>query len=92
MAERVMLPGCVNCKVCEMACSMHHTGSFSYRHSSISIVREEEGYSICYREPITCDTCEGEGEGNYQCVKYCFRAKEALRSFILNQGEGGEAQ
>lgn len=91
MEERVMLKGCVGCKACEMACSLHHTDAFSFKHSSIEIQWEEEGYSIRFRDPMTCDTCEGEGENNYQCVKYCYRAKDALREFLLNPKNGGEA-
>ncbi|MBQ6389601.1 MAG: hypothetical protein IJH90_08255 [Mogibacterium sp.] len=91
METRKMLKGCVGCKACEMACSMHHTDGFGFRHSSIEIQWEKEGYSIAFKDPMTCDTCEGEGENNYQCVKYCYRAKDALKAFILNTEEGGEA-
>lgn len=88
MADRFTLDGCVNCRICEMACSLHHTGVFSYKNASISIGPSEGGMGVCFKEPFSCDTCEGEGEGNYQCVKYCFRAKEALRAFIVSQGGG----
>ena len=91
MEKRVMLKGCVGCKACEMECSLHHTDAFSFRNSSIDIQWEKEGYSIAFKSPMTCDTCEGEGENNYQCVRYCYRAKDALKAFILNTEEGGEA-
>lgn len=90
MAERTKLTGCVNCRNCEMACSMHRTGSFSYQYSSISIGPAGDGIGIRFKEPFACDTCEGEGENNYQCVKYCYRAKDALRAFIVSQGRGGD--
>ena len=86
----IKLDGCVNCGACMLACSVHHTGAFSYEHSSIIIHQVEDGYTISYRTPNTCDTCEGEGTGNYRCVKYCHRAQNALQEFILSQGEGGD--
>ncbi len=92
MSERVKIDGCVNCRICEMACSLHHTGVFSYKYSSISVGLTEDGVGIFFKEPFSCDTCEGEGEGNYQCVKYCYRAKDALKAFIVTQGEGGDSK
>lgn len=89
MSGQVKLEGCVNCKACEMACALHHTDSFGYRNSSISISKMFDGFGISFKSPFTCDTCEGEGENNYQCVKYCYRAKDALQAFIRAQGEGG---
>lgn len=91
MSGKRKLPGCVNCGACVMACSLHHTGSFSYQSASIVITQEDDGFSISYTVPNTCDTCEGEGNGNYRCVKYCYRAKDALRQFILTQGKEGES-
>ena len=90
MEQAFKLDGCVNCKACEMICSYHHCGVFGYQYSSIRIQAGEDGFYASYRQPITCDTCEGEGDGEYQCLKYCFRAKDALRGFLMCQGK--EAQ
>lgn len=86
MPDPVKLDGCVNCHVCEMACSLHHTGRFSLQYSSIAMRPAQNGVYIMFKNPFTCDTCEGEGGNQFQCVKYCFRAKDALRNFILTQG------
>ena len=90
MPDKVKLNGCVNCCACVMACSMHHTGAFGYQNASIAIIQEDDGFSVSFVSPNTCDTCEGEGNGNYRCVKYCYRAQDALRQFSLTQGKGGE--
>ena len=89
--DRTFLDQCVNCRACEMACSLHHTGAFGFEHASISIGRTGDGFGVWFKEPFTCDTCEGEGLGNYQCVKYCYRAKDSLKEFIEHQGEEAEA-
>lgn len=80
--EPVFLEHCVNCRVCEMVCQFHHTGTFGYSHSSLRIIRSGDGFGVYLKQPVTCDTCEGEGVGNLQCVKYCHRAPESLRAFI----------
>lgn len=87
--KQLKIDGCVNCRVCEMACSLHHTGAFSYENSSIKVERKEDGFYMSFTEPFSCDSCEGEGIGNYQCVKYCYRAKNALLNFVTN-AEGAE--
>lgn len=87
MSDTVKLEGCVNCRACELACSLHHTGRFSRQYSSISIQAEADGVYIAFKAPFTCDTCEGEGRNQFQCVKYCFRTKQALQNFILSQGK-----
>ncbi len=84
MRQKVLLDGCVNCKACEMACSLHHVSRFSYQYSSIAVELMDGGVGISFRDPFTCDTCEGEG--SFQCVKYCYRAKDALKAFIESQG------
>ncbi len=86
--DKKFLEDCVNCRACELACSLHHTGSYGFEHSSIVMGRVGDGFGICFREPFNCDTCEGEGLGNYQCVKYCYRAREPLKNFIESQGKG----
>ncbi len=87
MAQIVLLDGCVNCRACEMACSLHHIEKFSYQYASIAIDLTDGGFGIRFKEPFTCDACEGEGEGFYQCVRYCYRCKDALKAFIDSQGE-----
>lgn len=84
--EKVFLEGCVNCRACEMACSLHHIGAYGFEHSSITVSRMKDGFGIVFKEPFRCDTCEGEGIGNYQCVKYCYRAKTSLQAFIEGRG------
>jgi hypothetical protein len=75
-----------------MACSLHHTGSFSIKNSSINIEQGEDGYYISLKAIPGCDTCEGEGQNNYQCLNYCYRAKGALYDFIINQGNRGDVE
>jgi len=60
---------CYGCKMCELACSFHHTGTFSLVHSSLKITRSNDETRITLTLEDSCDFC-----GNEKiplCVKYC---------------------
>jgi Fe-S-cluster-containing hydrogenase component 2 len=69
---------CTGCLICEMACSFHHTRTYSRSQSSIkvnkSIVEPKRGPSIVIclenerRIPV-CDMCKKEAFP--LCIQYC---------------------
>jgi Fe-S-cluster-containing hydrogenase component 2 len=69
---------CIGCLICEMACSFHHSRSFSKSRSSItvnkdiSIAKKGAQIKICYEEgncSPACDLCKGE---DFKfCVNLC---------------------
>lgn len=67
---------CTGCRACELACSYHHTRTFSRTTASVRVLRNErEGIMLpILREVKThglnvCDRCKNEKE--VLCVKYC---------------------
>lgn len=60
---------CYGCKTCQLACSYHHTGTFSPSKSSINICRDPMEGTIKWRVDNTCDGCLNEEEP--LCLKYC---------------------
>jgi len=78
---------CIDCKMCEIACSFHHTGVFNPNLASIEILdntRKDIKIKI-YREKekgknnLNCDHCCGLDEE--MCIKYCPMGEE-LKSII----------
>ncbi|NQU14177.1 MAG: hypothetical protein HQ561_08505 [Desulfobacteraceae bacterium] len=69
---------CVGCLICEMACSFHHTRTFSRSRSSITVNkdissgRKKVQIAICHEKgngfPM-CDLCEGED--SKLCITLC---------------------
>lgn len=60
---------CVGCRMCELACSLHHSGSFSPELSSVQVRRSNRTAAIVWRVLPTCDLCAGEEQPF--CEKYC---------------------
>ena len=68
---------CIDCKLCELACSFHHKNIFNPEISSIKILdclRENIRIKIYEKKEqgdinIKCDHCCGLEEE--MCVKYC---------------------
>ncbi len=69
---------CVGCLICEMACSFHHTRTFSRSRSSITVNKDislagkAAQIAICNEKgncsPV-CDLCEGED--SQLCISLC---------------------
>lgn len=69
---------CTGCLLCEMACSFHHTGTYSRHGSSIrvnkSISSPEQGPQITVsygkeRWNPVCNLCTGEDSP--LCIRFC---------------------
>jgi len=67
---------CTGCRLCEVACSYHHSRVFSRKMGSIKVLRNErEGkmmpilYKVEHDGYKACDRCKNEKEPF--CVKYC---------------------
>ena len=60
---------CCGCRVCELACSFHHTRIFSPEASSIRVSRDNENGENRISMDSTCDFCSGEVWP--LCVEYC---------------------
>ena len=60
---------CTGCRSCEVACSFHHTRSFSPAHSSIKVSRDYNTGEIWLTFYPTCDYCANEKEP--LCIKFC---------------------
>jgi len=60
---------CYACKMCQIVCSFHHTGSFWPEKSSISVYRKPQEGVINWKIDSSCDRCAEEAEP--LCVKYC---------------------
>jgi len=62
---------CQGCRVCEAACSFHHTGhkAFSPSHSSTHVSRDNDTAVITLTIDESCDLCQDEPTP--LCVKYC---------------------
>lgn len=60
---------CVGCRICELACSLHHAGSFLPEESSIRITRNNQNGEVNLFIDSTCDLCQEEAQP--LCLKYC---------------------
>ena len=68
---------CIGCKLCELACSYHHTKVFGRRFSSIEVhifKKDDVNVKITLHQErrenhVPCDGCKNEKEP--LCVKYC---------------------
>jgi Fe-S-cluster-containing hydrogenase component 2 len=65
MKIRVSKELCSGCRICEMVCSLFHTGMINPERSAIRIRKNDLGNGI--REPVVCRRCRKmkclEGEG-----------------------------
>ena len=66
---------CYGCKICQLVCSLHQTGSFWPERSSIQVSRSPRTGVVQWSIDETCDLCGREGEP--LCLKYC--SYQALR-------------
>jgi len=66
---------CYGCKICQLVCSLHLTGSFWPERSSIQVSRNPQTGVVRWSIDKTCDRCRREGEP--LCVKSC--SYEALK-------------
>jgi len=66
---------CYGCKICQLVCSFHHTGSFWPERSSIQVFRNPQTGIVRWNVDKTCDQCGCEERP--LCVRYC--SYEALR-------------
>ena len=62
---------CTGCRSCEVACSFHHTRSFSPARSSITVSRDYSTGEIWLTFNLSCDHCINEEEP--LCIKFCPR-------------------
>ena len=60
---------CCGCRVCELACSFHHSRVFSPEASSIKVSRNNQNGEIGLFIDSTCDLCQGEDWP--LCIEYC---------------------
>ena len=60
---------CYGCRVCELACSFHHSGVFSPELSSVKVLNNYLTGEIQLSIDSTCDLCQGESQP--LCVEYC---------------------
>jgi Fe-S-cluster-containing dehydrogenase component len=62
---------CQGCRICEAACSFHHTQHKAFNPSlnSTHVSRDNDNAVITLTIDETCDLCEGEITP--LCVKYC---------------------
>lgn len=83
--EKQQLEGCVHCRICEMVCSLHHTGAFGYEGSGIHIEENDNGYAAIRltEGDCACDFCVTEEEP--LCLRYCpkMKGRDALKAFLF---------
>lgn len=60
---------CNGCRICELACSFHHTGLMSPELSNVHIRRSNRTAAIQWLVLPTCDLCVGQEEP--VCAKNC---------------------
>ena len=53
---------CTGCRMCELACSMRHTGEFNPARSRICVIAYDESFCL----PVMCFQCE-----NPYCAEIC---------------------
>jgi carbon-monoxide dehydrogenase iron sulfur subunit len=69
MPVRIDDEKCSGCRTCEIACSLHHSGTFAPALSSIAITRfNTTGRSVA-TVSTTCDGCTGEPQT--LCTQFC---------------------
>jgi len=81
----MILPDCTGCRVCELACSLHHNKAFNPSLSSIEVVTINGGFDVkIYTQSkdgrFVCDGCKGLDEK--LCIKYCKMEKEGLKKLL----------
>jgi Fe-S-cluster-containing hydrogenase component 2 len=69
MKIRYLADRCYACKICQIVCSFHHTGSFWPEKSSICVYRKYQEGLILWKIDPSCDGCPDEAEP--MCVTYC---------------------
>jgi len=69
MGIKFNLEKCYACRMCQLACSFHHTGHFWPEKSSIDQYRRPTQGTIVWKIDQTCDLCAQESQP--LCVKYC---------------------
>ena len=60
---------CNACRICELACSYHHRGSFAPDGSSVKVFSDFKEGRIQLSIDATCDLCPQESQP--LCVRYC---------------------
>lgn len=60
---------CYGCRICELACSFHHSGGFSPELSSIKVARNNQNGEVQWSVDSTCDSCRGKEQP--LCLAYC---------------------
>ena len=75
---RLIPARCKGCRVCELACSFHHSGHkyFSPGVSSTKALRDNDTGDITIELDDTCDLCRGEETA--LCIKYCVYGARGL--------------
>jgi len=79
---------CYGCKICQLVCSLHHTGSFWPERSSIQVSRNPRTGVVKWSIDKTCDLCGREGEP--LCLRYC--SYEALKNVADENQEENEGE
>jgi Fe-S-cluster-containing hydrogenase component 2 len=79
---------CYGCKICQLVCSLHHTGSFWPERSSIQVSRNPQTGVVKWSIDKTCDLCGREGEPF--CLRYC--SYEALKNVADENQEENEGE
>jgi Fe-S-cluster-containing hydrogenase component 2 len=84
MKIRVQKELCSGCRICEMVCSLHHTGRINPERSAIRVRKDDLGKG--FMEPIVCRRCS-----RMKCLQgeAADEAKEAKR-FFWDPGRAGK--
>jgi Fe-S-cluster-containing dehydrogenase component len=71
---------CQGCRLCEAACSLHHTRhmEFNPARTSTRISRDNDSARITMSVDSTCDSCRSEESP--LCVKYCAYGARSVRT------------
>jgi Fe-S-cluster-containing hydrogenase component 2 len=79
---------CYGCKICQLVCSFHHTGSFWPERSSIQVFRNPQTGIVRWSIDKTCDQCGCEEQP--LCVRFC--SYEALKNVADENREEPERE
>jgi len=86
------MPECGGCRTCELACSFHHTQTFTPSLSSLKVLDKEEGpgYRVSLitekkGERRACDGCKDLDVPS--CVEYC-KENDGLMQILICFEEG----
>ncbi len=60
---------CYGCRSCQLACSVHHSGSFWPERSSIQVRRKPRAGTVEWRIDDSCDGCPQEAVP--MCIAHC---------------------